>query len=774
MENFHDVTGEETVKKILLFVLTLSWFFILPNISYSYETDHTHPTLTLGAMSYYNLSFPENIQKEYVRQGSIDEDYPGLDTGCVFPRYFYHFLGENDEGWKPLLSNAKDFATSSARQVYWTELIRTNCGDIYNSASMGKYVKDFSWENAKYQYLINNYTDAYLSLGHVSHLLEDMGVPAHVRNETHFGIENPLIPYSNLMVTGDPYEWFVNNRFGNNLSNPNVIPDSISNCTSPECLFNNLSNYTRSNFFTKDTIGNMDLTWRVNHNCSTVDDNKKEYVKCSSLDIDNRVENGEYYIARRSILSLLTGGSLYSLDEKVYEDYWHKLSPRVMQSVAKLINLYHKEVGYIHPLVQTTEPSYTGTHSVTLNGTVNPNGASTEAWFEWGQDPTLATSTETAPHTPLGPLSSPQQVSFPLSGLDPHITYYYRVVASNGSGAPQKGSIQSFGPPLATPIVFTGSATSITSTGATLNGSANPNGLQAEVWFEYGTDPALASPLSTPHQDIGNGITDQSVVIPISGLTAGTTYYYRIAASNIDGTQRGDVGTFISKELQPSISIGGEETWNATMYGSKSYTVPEGNNRILVVAFSQSNGWFSGAMGGNASFNSAQFFLNGMPMNEGATTSHGWGAKFGAGIYYIVNPPVGGVTISWNVSTYFWSGMTGGFIAMTLFNCDTSNPLAGFSSSRNIITTANNSMLIDAAEVAVVPPPSSSIIPGPNQTKRGGTPFAGDLKWYPQYGYLVSSSKVASELGSHNMTWSGIVDYWSCVVAFKPAVISSN
>jgi pimeloyl-ACP methyl ester carboxylesterase len=217
-----------------------------------------------------------------------------------------------------------------------------------------------------------------------------------------------------------------------------------------------------------------------------------------------------------------------------------------------------------------------------------------------------------------------------------------------------------------------------------------------------------------------------------------------------------------------AIFIDGEETWNDTMNSSYQYTVPDGPDRILVVAFSQSYSWWSGAMGGYSSFDNASFYLNGTSMNGGAITTHGWNIMFGTGIFYVVNPPVGEVTISWNISTNSQSS-TGGFIAMTLFNCDTENPIAGSSSNNNIITTASNAMLIDVAEIAIAPPPDeNNINPGPYQIKVGGTPFSGSIGWSEKDGYLVSSSRIVGEPDSYNMTWN-IDEYASCVVAFKPA-----
>jgi murein DD-endopeptidase MepM/ murein hydrolase activator NlpD len=94
------------------------------------------------------------------------------------------------------------------------------------------------------------------------------------------------------------------------------------------------------------------------------------------------------------------------------------------------------------------------------------------------------------------------------------------------------------------PTVTTSAATNVTGTTAQLNGTANPNGSATNVWFEWGTSSNLSSFSSTPQQSVGSGSTSLSVNASLSGLASGTTYYYRLAASNNWGTSRGSISNF--------------------------------------------------------------------------------------------------------------------------------------------------------------------------------------------------------------------------------------
>src|SRR5260370_606157 len=91
------------------------------------------------------------------------------------------------------------------------------------------------------------------------------------------------------------------------------------------------------------------------------------------------------------------------------------------------------------------------------------------------------------------------------------------------------------------PVVTTNPATNITSFSATLNGSLNPNGLTTTVYFQYGPTTSYGS--TTPVQTQG-GNRFRDISANIGGLSANTTYHFRIVATNSAGTRYGSDRTF--------------------------------------------------------------------------------------------------------------------------------------------------------------------------------------------------------------------------------------
>ncbi len=92
--------------------------------------------------------------------------------------------------------------------------------------------------------------------------------------------------------------------------------------------------------------------------------------------------------------------------------------------------------------------------------------------------------------------------------------------------------------------VTTGAATDVTQTSAILNGTVNPNGESTNYYFEYGADTSYGS--TTESTSAGSGTTDVSVSVEITGLTSGTTYHFRLVATNSSGTTYGIDVTFVT------------------------------------------------------------------------------------------------------------------------------------------------------------------------------------------------------------------------------------
>ena len=94
----------------------------------------------------------------------------------------------------------------------------------------------------------------------------------------------------------------------------------------------------------------------------------------------------------------------------------------------------------------------------------------------------------------------------------------------------------------AVPGVVTNPASSITTNSARLNGSVDPNGESTTFYFEFGTTTSYGTRTATTSAGSGNSPSNHSVTI--SGLAGGTTYHFRLVASNASGTTLGADRTF--------------------------------------------------------------------------------------------------------------------------------------------------------------------------------------------------------------------------------------
>jgi hypothetical protein len=93
------------------------------------------------------------------------------------------------------------------------------------------------------------------------------------------------------------------------------------------------------------------------------------------------------------------------------------------------------------------------------------------------------------------------------------------------------------------PVVTTGSATNVTSSSATLNGSLDPHGLITTVHFQYGTTTSYGSTTAMQSQ---TGNTYRNIAANISSLATHTTYHFRIVAMNSAGARMGSDRIFIT------------------------------------------------------------------------------------------------------------------------------------------------------------------------------------------------------------------------------------
>lgn len=188
------------------------------------------------------------------------------------------------------------------------------------------------------------------------------------------------------------------------------------------------------------------------------------------------------------------------------------------------------------PDVTTRSVSSIGDNSATFNSTVNPNGSTTTVYFEFGT--TTSYGSKSSSKSISG--NNSQNVAVGVSGLAANTTYHVRVVAENANGS-NRGSDVTF-TTTGRPFVSSGSASGVSSNGATLAGTVDPNGHAASWYFQYGTTTNYGQQTPTRSSSSKSGV--RNVTETIGNLTAGTTYHYRLVATNSIGTAFGSDATF--------------------------------------------------------------------------------------------------------------------------------------------------------------------------------------------------------------------------------------
>jgi MSHA biogenesis protein MshQ len=102
------------------------------------------------------------------------------------------------------------------------------------------------------------------------------------------------------------------------------------------------------------------------------------------------------------------------------------------------------------------------------------------------------------------------------------------------------GGVIVVGPPAATTVA----ASSLSATGATLNGTVTSNGASTTVTFDYGLTTGYGSSITASQSPLAAGASGAAVSATLTGLTCNTTYHFRVNAVNSSGTTNGGDITF--------------------------------------------------------------------------------------------------------------------------------------------------------------------------------------------------------------------------------------
>ncbi len=323
----------------LLFLCILINILFVPRIILAYAPTPTHANLTDIAIDFYNrntiINKISSEEKSWIIKGSIDED---TSTRCL--NHFYDPI--YNKTWQfggleylyPALT-AKDWAQSPLAQALYDPFYMASLGPIAKSPVFSS--ANFTWQRAIYEYAKGNKKMAFESLGHILHLIQDMSVPEHTRENVHiFFIESANSPYE-LYAAKSNKDFYEQTRKG-------VQDLKFINKTTLNEYFDEIALYSNNYFLSPDTIPPS------KYRLPAIDFPDTPEIQDGVIKhyLIGHDENGELFHLALIVPNIqwrLSGPTLYSLDDKiVLDDYWERLSKKSVINSAGVINLLFQEV----------------------------------------------------------------------------------------------------------------------------------------------------------------------------------------------------------------------------------------------------------------------------------------------------------------------------------------------------------------------------------------------------------------------------------------------
>jgi hypothetical protein len=118
------------------------------------------------------------------------------------------------------------------------------------------------------------------------------------------------------------------------------------------------------------------------------------------------------------------------------------------------------------------------------------------------------------------------------------------------------GADQTFSTPDVPQIAEVGSS-AVRQTSARLSGIVTPMSSPTMAHFEYGPSGSFGQ--STPETFVGSGTEQHNLAADLAGLSPGTTYSFRLVATNAIGTSVSPAGTFTTVAAASGALLQGEQ-----------------------------------------------------------------------------------------------------------------------------------------------------------------------------------------------------------------------